>query len=114
MAAPIVAPGIDAAAATPPPRWVHVLADTVGGCLRLEVSDSGAGLATDLRDQVFVSGWSTKQQAAPGQAHGQGLGLALVADALRRLGGSIEIGRWVGARFTIEIPLPTGPAGPGR
>jgi two-component system, CitB family, sensor kinase len=107
--------GIDAAAATPPPRWVHVLARVNAGRLRLEVSDSGPGLPAGRLAEVFTAGWSTKGRVLPGETHGQGLGLALVADAVRGLGGGIEIGRWVGARFTVDIPLAPGlPEGGSR
>jgi two-component system CitB family sensor kinase len=101
--------GIDAAAATPPPRWVHILARTTAVSVRLEVSDSGPGLSPELVGQAFTAGWTTKAPGSGGEAHGRGLGLALVAAAARRLGGTVTVDRWVGARFTVEVPLPGGP-----
>lgn len=98
--------GIDAAASTPPPRWVHVLARTRPGRLRLEVSDSGPGLPPDQLHRAFHAGWTTKSRSDPGQAHGQGLGLALVASAVHRIGGTITVDRWIGARFVVDLPLP--------
>jgi len=98
--------GIDAAASMPPPRWVHVLAVATGGSLRLQVSDSGPGLTPEQSREVFRAGWTTKPRSDPGQAHGQGLGLALVAAAAHRLGGTVSVDRWVGARFVVEVPLP--------
>lgn len=97
---------IDAAAATRPPRWVHVLARTTPDRVRLEVSDSGPGIAPDAVGQAFTVGWSTKRRDTPLAAHGQGLGLALVEATVRRLGGTVRVDRWVGARLVVEIPLP--------
>ncbi|MDQ1289154.1 MAG: hypothetical protein QG622_2720 [Actinomycetota bacterium] len=97
--------GIDAAAVTPPPRWVHVLATATASSVRLQVSDSGPGLPPGFVDHAFTAGWTTKNRTVPGEAHGQGLGLALVSAAVHRLGGTITVDRWVGARFVVEIPL---------
>lgn len=103
---------IDAAAATPPPRWVHVFARTHPDRVRLEVSDSGPGLPPEQVAQAFSPGWTTKPHRDPGDAHGQGLGLALVASTVRRLHGTVSVQRWVGARFVVEFPLPvTGEGG---
>jgi signal transduction histidine kinase len=55
--------------------------------------------------QVFGRGWSTKPADGP---IGHGLGLALVGQAVRRYGGTIEIGRDVGAVFTVRLPLRRG------
>ncbi|NLT56921.1 MAG: GHKL domain-containing protein [Actinomycetales bacterium] len=96
---------IDAAAATPPPRWVHVLARTTPERVRLEVSDSGPGLAPAMVRQAFAPGWTTKGRSPSVTAHGQGLGLSLVEAAVGRLGGTVSVERWIGARFVVEIPL---------
>jgi two-component system, CitB family, sensor kinase len=98
--------GIDAAASMPPPRWVHVLAAVDDGLLRLQVSDSGPGLAPDSVEEAFRAGWTTKAGHVRDEAHGQGLGLALVTAATHRLGGTVGVDRWVGARFVVEVPLP--------
>jgi signal transduction histidine kinase len=70
--------------------------------LLLRVADTGRGLAEDLAADVFRRGWSTKPADGP---VGRGLGLALVGQAVRRYRGNIEIGRDIGAVFTVRLPL---------
>lgn len=69
--------------------------------LLLRVADSGAGLAPDAVPGIFRRGWSTKPG---GTAGGRGLGLALVGQNVRRLGGTVEVGRDGGAVFTVRLP----------
>src|SRR3954452_12395952 len=70
--------------------------------LRLRVSDSGPGLPPEVVHRAFERGWSTKSADGP---VGRGLGLALVAQAVRRYGGSIEVGSSPlgGASFDVTI-----------
>ncbi|GAA2209195.1 sensor histidine kinase [Nonomuraea monospora] len=59
----------------------------------IRVSDDGPGLTgTD----AFEKGWTTK-------GDGRGLGLALVGQAVRRLGGTIGV---EGSTFTVRLPKP--------
>ncbi|MEC3974076.1 sensor histidine kinase [Amycolatopsis sp. H20-H5] len=90
--------GIEAAAgrAGRPGVVVTARSDLYG--LVLRVADTGPGVAEDAASDVFRRGWSTK----PGEGHG--LGLALVAQAVRRHGGDIVLGREVGAVFTVRLP----------
>nr|BFD94477.1 hypothetical protein KitaXyl93_58370 [Kitasatospora sp. Xyl93] len=84
-------------------------AGTVGDCLLLRVADTGAGIDPAAVEDVFRRGWSTKQDG-----RGHGLGLALVAQAARRNGGTVEVGRERGAVLTVRLPLAGRPAsGPG-
>jgi two-component system, CitB family, sensor kinase len=83
---------------------VH-LADHEGGWT-VEVADTGPGIPADAADDVFAHGFSTKP-AAPDRP--RGIGLALVARIVRRLGGSIEVSpRTPGTRFRLTLP-PTTP-----
>ncbi len=84
-------------------RRVEVFCELAGNRLRLRVGDSGPGLAAEQRSQVFTRGWSTKPGA---DGFGRGIGLALVTEVVRRLGGRIEIGEsWLGgAQFSVDIP----------
>ena len=75
---------------------VFVTARATGGELELRVEDTGRGLAAG--EVAFERGWSTK-------APDRGLGLALVRQAVRRGGGTIEVGRGErGAVFTVRLP----------
>jgi two-component system CitB family sensor kinase len=86
---------IDAAVTAAPPRWVEVNA-SIDDTLVLYVRDSGAGPA-DV-ERAFQRGWSTKDA-------GRGLGLALVEQAVRRHGGTIEV---AGSAFTVRLPVHSG------
>jgi sensor histidine kinase regulating citrate/malate metabolism len=116
---------IDAAAASPGPRrvgfsgWVE---DTPSGrriasTLVLQVSDSGPGLDDASAALAFTRGWSTKPDEP---LVGHGIGLALVGQAARRHHGTVDVGRadgagfageelvagaFVGAVFTVRLPL---------
>ncbi|ROP44912.1 sensor histidine kinase regulating citrate/malate metabolism [Pseudokineococcus lusitanus] len=80
----------------------------------VEVSDSGAGLAPEDAERAFRRGWSTKGDG--GRLHGRGLGLALVGQAVDRLGGRIDVSRsdLGGACFAVRLPAGPGPSGAGR
>jgi two-component system sensor histidine kinase MtrB len=76
------------------------------GMVRLHVDDAGPGVPADRREQIF----ERFSRLEPGRTAGTGLGLALVAEEVRRHAGRV----WVedrpggGARFVVE--LPTDPA----
>jgi two-component system CitB family sensor kinase len=75
---------------------VFVTARAEAGELVLRVEDTGPGLAAG--NVAFDRGWSTK-------ADGRGLGLALVRQAVRRSGGTIEVSRGErGAVFAVRLP----------
>lgn len=56
---------------------------------RLVVGDSGPGLSPEEAAHVLERGWTTKADAGDGR----GVGLALVSQVARRLGGGVTIGR---------------------
>lgn len=91
---------IDAAADAPPPRLVELSVAARDGGLEIIVEDSGPGIDPDAVEDVFRHGFSTK---APGP-FGRGLGLALVRQAVRRLGGSMSITSPAGALFRVTLP----------
>ena len=77
----------------PAPRRVEVLVRRDGrACCCSRSADSGPGLDADQAREAFARGWSTKP-VGPGRPQGRGLGLALVGQTVRRLGGTVEVGR---------------------
>ncbi|GEM_PF-1634928 len=68
---------------------------------RLTVSDTGCGMDEHTRAHAFDPYFTTKP---PGQ--GTGMGLAIVATAVRNLNGTVEIESAVGAGTRISILLP--------
>jgi two-component system sensor histidine kinase BaeS len=83
-------------------------ANPAGGIV--EVRDGGPGLTDDDLAVAFERG-ALRDRYAGVRRVGSGLGLALAAGLVRRLGGRIEAGHATegGARFTVW--LPPAPAG---
>ncbi|WP_229670816.1 sensor histidine kinase [Deinococcus aquiradiocola] len=76
-----------------------VAADPEG--VQIEVRDSGPGVPAHLLPGVMARGVSSKGE-------GRGLGLALVNEAARSLGGDVQYARDdgpLGTRFTVTLPL---------
>lgn len=99
-----VAPTLDADALDPagrparPPR-VEVTVARIEGGIQLDVEDDGPGL--DDVELAFRRGFSTKP-AAPG---GRGIGLALVRQAVGRVGGRLDVATGPdGTTFSVLLP----------
>lgn len=95
---------IDAAAdpaREPGERWVDAEARLEGRWLVLQVADGGPGPSPEQRERIFELGWSTK----PAGPAGRGVGLALVRQTARQLGGDVELALDSGTVFTVELPL---------
>jgi two-component system, NtrC family, sensor kinase len=75
---------------------------TPDGSVRIQVADTGTGIAPELLPRIFEP-WVTTKAAG----RGTGLGLSITRDVVAAHGGSIavksEVG--VGSVFTIELPV---------
>lgn len=75
-----------------------------GDYLVLTVSDTGVGMAAEVRQRIFEPFFSTKHKMG-----GTGLGLAVTYGAVRQHGGTIEVesAEHHGATFRIFLPATT-------
>jgi signal transduction histidine kinase/ActR/RegA family two-component response regulator len=92
---------------TPRGGRVEVRLEERGGEVRLQVSDSGQGIESDLLPQVFDSFWQADASTTRHQG-GLGLGLAIVRQLVELHGGHVEAasdGKGRGATFTVTLPL---------
>ncbi|WP_066363964.1 sensor histidine kinase [Herbidospora mongoliensis] len=90
---------VDAAMAGAPPARVEVHVGASDSSCEIRVADSGPGLDPARVEEAYQRGWTTK-------GTGRGLGLPLAVQAVRRLGGTIEVSADQGAVFTVRLPLP--------
>jgi len=94
---------VDAAAGQPDALvevWLTLDRDVV----HLRVRDTGPGVPDQLREAVFVRGFSTK----PEVLGGRGIGLPLVQLICSARGGSVSVGRAEaegGAEFVVTLPV---------
>lgn len=72
------------------------------GQARLEVEDTGEGMAEAVRARIFEPFFTTRKGG-----RGTGLGLAVVQGIVKRHGGVVLCESWAGrgTRFTLRIPL---------
>ena len=89
---------------------VAIRAHSGAGTLSLEVADAGIGIAPTFRTQVFEP---FKRLNRREDFPGAGIGLAVVAAAVRKLGGTVSVEAGVGGRgtrFRVRIPVREGSA----
>ncbi|SFL15386.1 sensor histidine kinase [Geodermatophilus ruber] len=96
---------IEAALAGDPPREVQLAAWVEDDRLEIRVEDTGPGVAAEDLPHLFERGWSTKDASGAPAGLGRGLGLALVAAAVRRHGGTLAVRPGPGAEFSVTLPL---------
>ena len=80
--------------------------------LTITVADAGPGIAVDERSKVFDRFYRGVTSGRRGTTDGSGLGLALVAEHVRRLGGAVRIDDGpggVGTAFVITLPISEDP-----
>ena len=75
------------------------------GSLRIEVWDSGPGIAPEHHRRIFLE-FQRLDAGAQSSERGAGLGLAIVERIARRLGHRIGLRSWVGrgSVFSVEVP----------
>ena len=87
-----------------PARWVRVRFERGAseGEWAVEVSDNGIGIPEELHGRVFERAF----RADPERADGTGIGLAIVREAVRQLGGRIHFRSQPGVGTTFRVSLP--------
>ncbi|MEY2879575.1 MAG: hypothetical protein RLZZ15_1955 [Verrucomicrobiota bacterium] len=91
---------IQAVEGEPGPRWVKIATRNVGDGVEMAVSDSGPGIAPEMRSRLFQPFQTTKTS-------GFGLGLAICSDILGNLNATISVdpaGTGIGATFRVNFP----------
>jgi two-component system sensor histidine kinase KdpD len=97
----------NAAKYSPPGSKVTVAGDTVGGRIRLSVSDTGGGIPPEDIELIFDKFY--RVQSADHKRAGTGLGLAVSRGFVEAMGGTLSAANRSeghGAIFTITLPVP--------
>ncbi|GAC1395691.1 MAG: hypothetical protein NVSMB60_02660 [Mycobacterium sp.] len=78
--------------------WVEVTVSQDDGTLLVRVADSGPGMNADIFEKVMQRGYSTK-----GDSDHHALGLALVAQVLKRHNGTLTADVTYGSVVTVTV-----------
>lgn len=95
---------------TPSGGRVSVRLQRVGAQLRLEVEDTGIGIAAEDQARIFDE-FFRSANAREQTLNGTGLGLSIVKAVVEHHGGRVEVDSTIGtgSRFTVDLPADTGP-----
>jgi len=91
------------------PRTIVVRTATSEEEVRLEVADSGPGIAPEIRAKIFDPFFTTKPEGV-----GTGLGLSICYGIAREHGGRISVDSAPGRGATFVVALPRDPRREGR
>ncbi len=90
---------------------VRVFASIHGGCLKIDVCDSGIGMSPAQQSRLFKP-FSQADETLTRRYGGVGLGLAISQRFARLLGGDISVRSMPGAGSTFTLTLPLADATP--
>lgn len=79
-----------------------------GGEVKIQVIDSGPGIAEKHLPRIFEPFFTTKGTTRKGEAKGTGLGLAICKEIIEHHRGRIEVTSELGKGTTFSIYLPAG------
>ena len=102
----------NAAKFTEPGGRIRIEAERHGSRVEIHVSDNGAGIAPEVRSQVFDL-FTQADHALDRSQGGLGIGLSLVKSIVALHGGEVwaeSEGLGKGSRFTVRLPLGAAPA----
>ncbi|HZE99910.1 MAG TPA: heavy metal sensor histidine kinase [Planctomycetota bacterium] len=100
----------NALAHTPKGGQIRIRADRENGSVRVEVSDTGAGIAPEHLPRVFDRLYRA-DRARSATTGGSGLGLAIVKSIAELHGGKAEIASEVARGTRVSLILPAEPSG---
>lgn len=69
--------------------------------ISLTISDTGCGMSPEIKDKIFIPFFTTKEPH-----EGTGLGLSVVLDIVKGLGGSIRVDSEPGVGTSVQVVLP--------
>jgi two-component system heavy metal sensor histidine kinase CusS len=95
----------NAVAHTPPGGSVVLASDAEGATIRIEVSDTGAGIPAEALPRVFDRFFRVDQSRSQASG-GTGLGLAIVQSIMLLHGGKAEIASQVGQGTKVTLRMP--------
>jgi signal transduction histidine kinase len=94
----------NAVEASPPEGRVTLRAEMIPQEMLIIVEDSGSGIASEVADRIFETGFTTKRDSG---MSGLGLGLSSCRNIMNSIGGSLDFqpnASGVGVQFRMRIP----------
>ena len=96
----LITNAVQAMEGTKRPKFLGLSSAVQGGRIVICVSDSGPGIPPALREKIFDPFYTTRKE-------GYGIGLSFSHRVISDHGGTltVDVSRWGGAEFRIELPL---------